>query len=232
VIGSSIFLLEGAWIVSAQTRAPAPDKKPDQRIVRYEAEEGLPKDKTGAKRRDYAVLEAALNDLTSPKNPEYKYHIQNVGPGKEIVINDKTCVADRFDDVMFDLGHPNRNIDCDDIRSVAADIKDDFNRRSKTEASSLADFRPANSNIIVQDLDHMLEEPRGVLDDSLGAIRKKYPTAWGYVWAYLPGYSKDGKSAVVVFDRPGGRHGGDWVYMLSKAGKRWEVVWRHCHNYK
>ena len=96
----------------------------------------------------------------------------------------------------------------------------------------MADFKPANPNIIVQDLDSMLEEPQGIFDDSLNAIRKKYPTAWGYVWAYLPGYYKDGLSAVVVFDWPGGRHGGDAVYMVRKDKRRWNVVWRHFHNYR
>jgi hypothetical protein len=70
VIGSSISMLAVTVIVSAQTGAPSTEKKPEQRIVRYEAEDGLPKDKAGEKRRDYAVLEAALNDLASPKNPE------------------------------------------------------------------------------------------------------------------------------------------------------------------
>ncbi len=48
-------------------------KKQDQQSIRYEAEEGIPKDKAAEKQRDYAVLEATLNELASPKNPEYKY---------------------------------------------------------------------------------------------------------------------------------------------------------------
>jgi len=233
IVGSFV-LLEGALIVSAQARVPSPDKKQDPPLVRYEAEEGLPKDKAGEKRRDYAVLEAALNDLASPKNPEYKYFIQHRGPGKEIVINAETIWRYRVTDMIHDLDQPNRNVDGSDIRSIATDIQEDLKRRSTTDASSLADFKPANPNIVVQDLDHMLEaaDPTSLFDDGLNAIRKKYPTAWGYVWAFLPGYSKDGKSAVIVFYEPGGRHGGDWVYMLSRKGKRWEVDWRHCHIYK
>jgi hypothetical protein len=232
VIGCFIVLLEGAWIVSAQTGAPSRDNKQDPPFVRYDAEEGLPQDKAGEKRRDNEVLEAALNDLANAKNPEYKYFIQNRGPGKEVVINDRTLVADRFIDMMLALDKPNRNIDGNDIRIIPIGVQEDFKRRSKAAASSLADFKPANPVVVVEDLDQMLEEPDGFLKDALGAIRKKYPNTWGYVWAYPPGYSKDGKSAVMIFDAPGGRHGGDWVYMLSKKGKRWEVVWRHCHNYR
>ena len=44
-----------------------------------------------------------------------------------------------------------------------------------------------------------------------------------------PGYSKDGRSAVILFEGgPNGIHGLNWVYMLAKKGKRWEVQWRHC----
>src|SRR5690348_9137380 len=60
-------------------------KEPEEHPVRYEAEEGLPKDKAAEKRRDHAVLEAALNDLADPKNPEYK----NMKRGREIIMHDK-----------------------------------------------------------------------------------------------------------------------------------------------
>jgi hypothetical protein len=232
VIGSSLLLLADAWIVCAQTAAPSAGKNQDREIVRYEAEEGLPKDKAGEKRRDYAVLEAALNDLASPKNPEYKYRMKNVGPGKEIVLNVKTEVANRFTALFLGLDRPNGNIDGEDVRSIPVDIQEDFKRRSNRESGSLADFKPASPKIIVENLDEMRRDFKSILDDGLNAIRKKYPNAWGYVWAYAPGYSKDGNSAVVVFIEPGGPHGGDWVYLLNKKGKRWEVAWRHAHNYK
>jgi hypothetical protein len=232
VIGIPILLLVAALIVFAQTRAPSPKKEQDQLFIKYKAEEGLPMDKAGEKRQDYALLEAALNDLASPKNPEYKYYIQTRGPGREIVIDDRTCVANQFTDTHLNLDQPNNNIDGTDIRGVPVDIQEDFKRRSKEAARSLADFEPANPNIIVHDLDHIFAEAPGGLDDSVGAIRRKYPTAWGYVLAYLPGYSKDGMSAVVVFYLPNGAHGGDAVYMLQKEAKRWNVVWRHFHFYR
>jgi hypothetical protein len=67
-------LMPGTFLVYAQEKASS--KKQDQPSIRYEAEEGAPKDKAAEKRRDYAVLEAALNDLASPKNPEYNHVIQ------------------------------------------------------------------------------------------------------------------------------------------------------------
>jgi hypothetical protein len=232
VIAARIVPLGAALIVScAPTRAPSPDKKVDQRSTNYDADEGLPQDEAGEKRRDYAVLEAALNDLCSPKNPEHKYRIQNLGPGKEVVINESTCVARGFEDTFFDLGHENRNFDGNDAQSIPLDVQVDFTRRSKSPARSLADFKAANPNIIVEDLNRIIvKDLDRIGDDHLKAISKKYPNAWNFVWAYPPGYSTDGGSAVVVFSMSGG-HGGDWVYMLRKAGKRWDVVWRHLHFY-
>jgi hypothetical protein len=214
-------LLGGSLFVSAQERTSSHGKEQDQQPIKYEAEDGIPSDKAGEKRRDYAVLEATLNDLTSPKNPEYKYHIQNVGQGREIVIDDMTCEIDLF----IDLGSESHNIDYEDARSIPKDIQNDFKRRNDGPPRSLADFKPANPNIIVRDLDKI----PGPADDFLEGFFKAYPKAWGYVWAYLPAYSKDGRTATVVFEGgPNGDHGLSWVFMLTKKGKRWEVQWRHC----
>ena len=140
-----ITLLGEAFLVSAQEKASSPGKKQDQPPVKYEAEEGSPKDKAAEKRRDYAVLEASLNDLASAKNPEYKYHIKNVGPGREIVIDDRTC---KYEPLFIDLGKPSHNIDYKDTRRIPAEIHEDFKRRKDEPARSFKDFKPANPNII------------------------------------------------------------------------------------
>ncbi len=87
-------LLEEAFLLSAQEKSSPPAKKQEEQAVRYEGSDGIPNDKTAEKLRDYAVLEACLNDLASPKNPEHKYHVENVGPGREIVIDDAICKYD------------------------------------------------------------------------------------------------------------------------------------------
>ena len=214
VIIGSIALLGEAFIVSAQDKTPS---------VKYEAEGGLPKDKSGEKRRDYAVLEAALNDMASPENPENKNHVENVGPGREVVIDDEMYSGDLS---FINLDYESRNIDGKDPRRIPADMQADFKRRGKGPTRSLKDFKPGNPNIVVRDLDKLFE----AADDPLEAFRKRYPTAWGYVWAYPPGYSKDGRLAVVVFEGgPNGIHGLDWTYMLTRDRNRWVVLWRHCH---
>jgi hypothetical protein len=92
--------LWAAFQLSAQEKSSPPPKSQDEQAVKYEAAEGIPKDKAAEKLRDYAVLEACLNDLASPKNPEYKHHIKNVGPGREILIDDATCKYD----LLIELG--------------------------------------------------------------------------------------------------------------------------------
>ena len=217
IVSGVIALLGVALLISAQEKTPLPGKE-DHQSVKSEAEEGGPKDKAAEKRRDYAALEACLNDLASAKNPEHKYHIENVGPGREIVIDDKTIADDG------ELGNESSNIDHEDTRSIPADIQADFKRRNDGRARSLKDFKPANPNIKMCDLDKLFE-----VDDSIGQFQKSYPTAWGFVWAYRPAYSKDGGKAIILFEGgPNGEHGLNWVYMLAKKGKRWEVQWRHC----
>jgi uncharacterized protein (TIGR02246 family) len=210
--------------------APAPpakgqlrEEKQGPHAVRYEAEERLPEDREAEKRRDYAVLEAALDDLTSPMNPEYRYQIRNIGPRREIVIDDNT-----WEHAPRDPGEESRNIDHKDPRPIPDDIRSDLRRRDDGPSTSLADFRPANPDIVVRDLDELFGRADGPLS-AIAAFDERHPDAWGYVSAHLPGYSNDGDRAVIVFEGGPSAHGLDWVYMLTRRGKRWEIQWRHLH---
>jgi hypothetical protein len=215
--------LGSASFLSAQDKPPPPDKEAGQEPRAYKAEDGLPKDEAAERRRDYAVLEAALNDLASPKNPEHKYFIENVGPRSDIVIHDTTRPRGG-------LGSETRNIDNQDPRSIPSEIQADFERRNDGTRRSLADFRPANPHIKMCDLDKLLGDS---LFDGIDKFHKAYPDAWGYVRACRPAYSKDGAKAILLFGGgPNGIHGLDWVYMLTKKGKRWEVEWRHCEPWE
>ncbi len=220
-ISGCLVALVATSTIFAQKSAPLPRTKENQPSVRYEAEDGVPKDKAGEKRRDYAVLEAALNDLASPNNPEYEKRRAPL----RVVINHKTSVADFFTSRIVEP-------DSATTRKIPADVQKDLDRRAKAPAMSLADFKPTSTKIIVDNLDDMLDKSPSIFGDGLKAVRKKYPSPSSYVWAHPPGYSADGNSAIVVFGFPMGMHGGDWVYMLSKKGKRWQVDWRHCQFYR
>lgn len=222
VVIGFVWLLDGAVVVPAQEKASPPGKETRGRPFKYEAEDVVPKDKASEKRRDYAVLEATLNDLVNPGNPEHKYHIQHVGPGREVLVNNRTCKYDP----LLDLSGESRSVDNTDVRRIPAALQEDFKRRNKGPVRSLADFQPANPDILVHDLEMEFKDADGFVD----AFLEKYPRSWGYVWAYLPAYSKDGNTALVVFEGgPNGDHGLNWVYMLTRKGKRWDVEWRHCH---
>lgn len=206
--------------------APAPQQeKPAARAIRYEAEDALPKDEAAEKRRDYAVLEAALNDLTTSENPEYKAPEGLQPRSGDIVIHHKT-----YEYGFDDPGPESENSLHQDPRPIPGEIREDLRRRNDGRARSLADFRPANPHIKVRDLDQIVDRAGGTFF-FWEEIRKQFPDAWGYVQAYRPGYSRDGRIAILVFDGgPGlGDHDVNWIYSLARKGTRWEVEWRHLH---
>ncbi len=132
----SATLSGGTPLGFAQEKAPSPARGQIQQPNRYEAEEGVPKGEVAEKRRDNSVLEAALNDLASPRNPEYKYHIRNVGPGREILVGHRMWTKS----AVFELQEESRNIDGTDPRVIPAALRKDFGRRSGMPAGSLKDF--------------------------------------------------------------------------------------------
>ena len=91
------------------------------------------------------------------------------------------------------------NSDHEDPRRIPDDILADLRRRNAGPVRSLADFKPANPDIVVRDLDKLFERPGGLLDAN-EEFEKRYPNAFCYVGAHLPGYSREGDSAIIVFE--------------------------------
>jgi hypothetical protein len=222
---ATLLLSQGALASSVDDAATTADDTRRARPVYNRADEQKSTEKNEETRRDRAVLEAALNDLASPRNPEYEAVKQNQAGARDVVFNDKTLQADWVTDLIVDGRLPNRNAHGEDPRSVPTDLGDDFKRRGRKPSRSLADFRPANRHIIVRDLDGLLKEA----DNEFGKLRTMYPTSSDFVSAYLPGYSRDGRSSIVVFEGVDGLHGHRWVYKLSLKGKLWLVDWRHVN---
>jgi hypothetical protein len=70
------------------------------------------------------------------------------------------------------------------------------------------------------------------LDDTNLSFCTKFPDRLGYIEAYLPGYSRDGKSALFVFRFGPDPHDALGFYVLEKANEGWEIRWRrfvHFH---
>src|SRR5262249_10982188 len=74
------------------------------------------------------------------------------------------------------------------------------------------DLKLAAKDVVVF---HIKDEELG---DSLGEFDKAYPNASGYVNAWLPGYSQDGKDAVLRFWFGPSAHGAISTYRLRKSG--------------
>ena len=52
-----------------------------------------------------------------------------------------------------------------------------------------------------------------------------------WVEVFLPGYSEDGKRAVLRFSYGPNPHGAAGTYLLAKTNKTWNVVWRVFAHY-
>ncbi len=169
ILGSVIALGVVLWIAMVLTKGARP-KQPTQPAVRYLAEAELPTDEAGEKRRDFAVLEAALNDLAG-RNPTQ----DKSGAPVKLIVNDKTSPAGPFlSRIAEPIGRASPE-DGDDVPNIPNDALEDLDRRGALAAISLAEFRPASLNIIVDNLDGMLETATNPLDAGDGAIFRKYP---------------------------------------------------------
>jgi hypothetical protein len=82
--------------------------------------------------------------------------------------------------------------------------------------ASLAGLRPSNPKILVRDLDAEFPKMRSGLGFAKN-FRKNYLDSCGYVRVYLPGYSQDGQSAVVIWRGGPSPHGLTWAYMLVRS---------------
>ena len=225
ILGSAIALGVVLGIATVLTKGARP-KQPTQTAVRYLAEADLPTDEAGEKRRDFAVHEAALNDLAG-RNPTQ----DKSGSSVKVIVNDKTSPSGpSLSRIAEPIGRASPE-DGDDVPNIPNDALEDLDRRGALAAISLADFRPASPNIIVDNLDGMLEKATNPLDAGVGEIFRKYPPPARPLWPRRPGFSKDGNSAIAVFGLPMGAHGADWVYVLSRKGTRWVVESRHLQLY-
>ena len=102
--------------------------------------------------------------------------------------------------------------------AIPADIRHDIlTRNPKGRRYSLAGYRPSSTNFLVRvlsdvDLDEKFDE--------------SFPDARGFIRPNLPGYSKDGKSAMFFFTFGPTSHGATGYYMLVRIHDAWKISWR------
>ena len=157
---------------------------------------------------DHGVLDAALSDLL--ESPDF------LRPGlsrPRIVLGDATLPsgagASTCSGNDADKGVPEDALQ--DLRS----------RNPKGTSYSLAAYRPTDPRVVVADLGPVFRrDPEG------DAVYASYPDARGYVQPLLPGYSRDGRTAVFRFSFGPTGHWGFGSYRLDREGGRWAVTSR------
>lgn len=163
---------------------------------------------------DHDLFDIVLTDLIDNKD----FYPATVGRGvekRQIVFGNMTEVGLTHVEWLQDKWIGEKN--------VASEIKDDLlSRNPRYKRFILAHYQPSNPDILVRDLSQ--------IDQGVG-FTSQYPKARGYVEANLPGYSRDGRTAVVLFTsgpraHPDLGYADTGTYLLRKLKGRWEIVER------
>lgn len=165
---------------------------------------------------DYELIEMVIVDLLDFD----EFHlITDLDEEKsKVVLNEKTSRWYGFisDSQLSGEAYPKKD------KLVPPDISADLRRRNHEEPFSLSGFKPNDPDIIVKDWSSLNRHD----------AEKKYPDARCFIETWLPGYSKDGKTAVVRLWFGPTAHGATATYLLVKQDGRWTVKWRKTVYYE
>jgi hypothetical protein len=168
-------------------------------------------------RADCAVLSAALVDLSALTD----FNGRSCPPGAPgVVLHNQTLGESGYIEGQLDVELEHKSL------SVPEDAMWDLRQRNKASAS-MSRCAFDDSRVASSDLKRILEH-----DSEFGHVFfSEYPTAKGYAFAWLPGYSKDGCTAIVRFLVGPTAHGATATYLLRKEGDGWAVKWRFMSYY-
>lgn len=110
----------------------------------------------------------------------------------------------------------------DDEKKIPSDVLADLQERNSRGSISLTEFRPASPDIIVDDVSKLVE---------FDSFEERYPDAKAFVFAWLPGYAKDGRTAILRFYFGPTSHGATGIYFLTKVDGKWTIKWRSVAHY-
>ncbi len=158
---------------------------------------------------DHDIFDIVVADLLD--NEEFDPAVGGRRVAKsEIVLGDTTA-----------RGSSNAGVNLDSWireKKISRDVLDDLLARNPNgRRYSLARYYPSNPNILVRTLSRV--------DMDLG-FSFQFPKARGYVETRLPGYSRDGLTALVSFSFGPTAHGAVGFYLLKKVAGRWEIIER------
>jgi len=163
---------------------------------------------------DDDLFDIVLLDLID--NKEFEPATGGRGAPKHQIVFGRTTEVG-FTKLPFDLDQWFRE------KKIPPDIREDLlSRNPRRTRHFLARYQPSNPKILVRDLSR--------IDQDLG-FSAQFPDARGYVESMLPGYSRDGRKAVVLFSFGPTPHGASGCYLLVKANGRWEIKERLIADY-
>jgi hypothetical protein len=156
--------------------------------------------------RDRLVLRGALGDWLGPRMPRAR----NGGSEDSVqwVVFDSTASLDPFEEwdlpeALASAGFP-------------PELFHDLQRRNPSAGEDIAALGEFESGVKFADLRRQQEK-----------IRQVYPEAAAFAETTLPGYSADGRLAVVAFCSVLEAHAPCVAMVLARQGGRWRVIWSH-----
>jgi hypothetical protein len=138
-----------SWVPTRGARGNAADSTRIAKIKKREARALMPEEK----QRDYAVIEAALIDLTDPKSPVNENAVRNGHVGTYIVFGPRSSeyVSCLSRETLPSL------VDDKEGRTIQDEIGDDLRRRNPGAPASLEDFHTDKAPVRMRDVYSELE---------------------------------------------------------------------------
>jgi hypothetical protein len=154
--------------------------------------------------RDRRVLEAVLLRTTDGATSADASHGDRKHATASIVVN-KVITIGRFeswyrDEILEPLG-------------LSIDLAEDLQLRNREGSIPLTEFEFQSKRIVIDDLDRKGREAEA-----------RYPDAARFVHVSLPGYSRDGKAALVAVSDSLSEHFSGAVYILTLLNGEWHIA--------
>jgi hypothetical protein len=219
-------------VEGSPTPAPRPtiaSKKVPQVVEKVEAVEQNSTPRAPVTEDDFKIFDVVLLDLLDFED------FKTASPTK-IVLDPMTAGDDKLIGQGWLNGEINSYLDYKGYKEEAGldELGDDLRRRNPKKLISLAGYKSPSPKILMENL---LAPYPVAKDPEDAAIDYRFriadlPNATRYVIAWLPGYSKDGNTAVFrAFFGPT-MHGATLTYKLAKKDGKWTVVWRYVNHHK
>ncbi len=169
---------------------------------------------------DRAVLEAVLKDLLDQSDAAE----QRPGARREFVLNtfslSDTMPGD-FDRVLDGVAVSKKS---------AMQLKSDLARRNAGGPTTFGRLKFKDARIVIKDLNIITDASTGerLFEMNPYEFREKYPNIEYYAETYLPGFSEDGKTALVrmTLGPPSDTHGlARYTGVVGKSQGEWKIKW-------